>query len=240
MAKERIIFRCACGQAIAAPPEAAGKRARCPKCGRVTTVPERGEAPEAARKGPQAVEPDALVGRMCSICQNTVRPGETACLCPECRSAYHRECWDEVGGCATYGCRLMPQAAKPAEPGERTEGWGDDKTCPKCGQQIRSAAVKCRYCKARFPSALPMTPPEYREWRQQQAQLAPTRTMAIVVFVASLLGCLGPVVLLGGGIWLWQAHDALKRVGGVHQVLAYFGIGLSIIYSILMLLVFVF
>ena len=240
MAKQQIVYRCTCGQTIAAPPEAVGKRARCPKCGRVTAVPEPAAAEETTRKGPQAVEPDALVGRVCSICQNAVQPGEAACLCPECRSPYHRECWDEVGGCATYGCRQMPQAAKPAEPGARTEGWGDEKACPKCRKPIRSAAVKCRYCKAKFPSALPMTPAEFHEWRAQQAQLAPTRIMAIVVFVASLFGCLGPVVLLGGGFWLWSSHDALKRVGGVHQVLAYFGLGLSAIYSLLMLLVFVF
>jgi hypothetical protein len=206
----------------------------------VTTVPGQSAAAETTRKGPQAVEPDALVGRVCSICQSTVQPGEAACLCPECRSPYHRECWDEVGGCATYGCRLMPQAAKPAEPGERTTGWGDEKTCPKCGKIIRSAAVKCRFCRARFPSPLPMTEGQYGEWETQQARLAPTRTGAIVVFVASLLGCLGPLVLLGGGLWLWQQHEALKRVGGTHQVLAYFGLGLSAIYSLLMLLVFVF
>ncbi|MFW6108270.1 MAG: RING finger protein [bacterium] len=240
MAEERIVFRCPCGQAIAAPRQAIGKQARCPKCGRVAPVPAQTETQGPARKGPQAVEPDALVGRVCSICQNAIRPGETACLCSACRSPYHRECWDEVGGCATYGCQLMPQAAKPAEPDQRTEGWGDEKHCPRCGRTIRSAAVKCRYCKARFPSAVPMTRGEYREWRDQEAQLQPTRVMAIVVFVASLFGCLGPLVLLGGGLWLWGAHDALKRVGGVPQVLAYFGLGLSAIYSILMLVVFVF
>ena len=240
MARDRIVYRCTCGQAIAAPVQAVGRRAKCPKCGRVTVVPERAEAEEAKARGPQAVEPDALVGRVCSICQNAMQPGEEACLCPECRSPYHRECWDEVGGCATYGCRQMPQAAKPAEPGPRTEGWGDDKVCPKCGQVIRSAALKCRYCKARFPSAVPMTSEEYREWRQQRALLTPTRIVAIVVFAVSLFGCLGPLVLLGGGLWLWRSHDSLKRVGGAPQVLAYFGLGLSLIYSLLMLFVFVF
>ena len=166
----------------------------------------------------------------------TVAPGESACLCPECRSPYHRECWDEVGGCATYGCRLMPQAAKPAEAGARQEGWGDEKTCPKCSKPIRSAAVKCRHCKATFPSAVPMTQAEYHEWRAQQAELAPTRAVAIAVFVVSLFGCLGPLVLLGGGIWLWRSHDALRRVGGAYQVLAYFGVGLSVVYSVMILL----
>jgi len=239
MPDDKIIYTCACGQSISAPASAIGRRAKCPKCSRVTVVPEQSEAEETTRKGPQAVEPDALVGRVCSVCQSTVQPGEQACLCPECRSPYHRECWDEVGGCATYGCRLMPQAAKPAEPGARTDGWGDEKACPKCNRPIRSAAVKCRHCKAKFPSALPMSAEEYREWRRQQAELAPTRTVAIAVFVASLLGCLGPLVLLGGGLWLWKSHDALKRVGGAPQVLAYFGLGLSAIYSIIMLLVFV-
>ena len=42
-----INFNCACGKALAAPPEFAGKQVRCPGCGNTTAVPS-GEIPVAA------------------------------------------------------------------------------------------------------------------------------------------------------------------------------------------------
>ena len=236
MPDQKIVFECECGQRVGAPPGSAGRRARCPACGRAFTVPQRGAAGGAEAEGPLDAEPGSLVGRVCSVCQTPIDHGQAACLCPACRSPYHRECWDEIGGCATYGCDLMPQPAKPAdEGGPRSEAWGDDKTCPKCGQEIRAAAVKCRFCRASFPSAVPMTRAEYREWSDQQAQLGPTRTFAIVLFSVSLIGCLAPIMFIVGLVWLKKSHDDLKRVGGVHQVLAYFGVALSAVYSLILL-----
>ena len=216
----------------------AGRQAKCPACGQAFTVPAA-DAPAPAGSGPLAAEPGSVAGRVCAVCQTAIGHGEAACLCPACRSPYHRECWDEVGGCATYGCDLMPQPAKPAADGSpRAEAWGDEKTCPSCGRQIRAAAVKCRFCKASFPSTLPMTKGEYQEWRARQAQLDPTRKFALGLFAASLVGCLAPLVLLVGGIWLSRSRADLHRVGGVHEVLAYFGLGLSVVYCLILAIVF--
>jgi hypothetical protein len=38
----------------------------------------------------------------CSLCRQAALDEPRAC--PECRSCYHRECWDYVGRCAVYGC----------------------------------------------------------------------------------------------------------------------------------------
>jgi hypothetical protein len=259
-----IVFRCECGQRISVPDGTAGKRARCPKCGRVATIPsdraaesappaptpgERryvapprdtpsGPASAPAKQEPMAAEPDSLVGRTCGICQTPIGAGEPACICPACRSPYHRECWDEIGGCAVYGCERMPETVKAQpEEGEGPQGWGDEKTCPRCGKTIRSMAVKCRFCKARFPSGTPMTPAEYREWAATQARLRPARTHAIIVFVCSLIGCLAPVVFPVAAIWLWRTRDLLAKVGGIHQILAYGAVILSAFYCIVWVMV---
>ncbi|HUS58817.1 MAG TPA: hypothetical protein VM141_09210, partial [Planctomycetota bacterium] len=158
-----------------------------------------------------------------------------ACLCPACRAPYHRECWNEVGGCAIYGCRLMPAARKAEQDSAgRSEGWGDDKVCPRCGKQIRSAAVRCRFCRAEFPSAMPMNMREYQDWTQQQAQLKPTRTLAIVLFAVSLIGFLAPILVAAGVVWALNSRDALRRAGGFYQVMCWFGIILSVIYTLIM------
>lgn len=39
---------------------------------------------------------------LCSLCRQAALTRTHSC--PECRATVHRECWDYVGRCATYGC----------------------------------------------------------------------------------------------------------------------------------------
>jgi phage FluMu protein Com len=230
-----LTFSCRCGQVLAVPQSHAGQRVRCPKCSQVVTVPvaKREQAPTV-----QAAEPDSLLGHLCSVCQSTIATGEAAILCPSCRSPYHQECWQEVGGCATYGCEQMPEQTKAeAESSSQQEAWGDVKECPRCHKEIMAAAVKCRFCKASFPSPVPMSQAEYLAWSRQQKELAPTRSTAISLFVASLFGLAAPLVLAFGGAWVIKYRKNLRLVGGVHEVLAYAGVGLSLAFTLIFLLI---
>ncbi len=67
-----IKFRCVCGKKLSAPDGTAGKKARCPKCGHVTRVPEpiieaeiiaEEEQAEAPQEKTPASEGTELVGR---------------------------------------------------------------------------------------------------------------------------------------------------------------------------------
>lgn len=238
----QITYRCECGQKLTAPGTAAGRRGKCPKCGQLTVVPSAGGAappPAAGPGGCVTVPSDQVAGQVCQVCRSPIALGEKVCACPECRSAYHRECWDEIGGCATYGCKLMPSDAKD-EPGsaESSQGWGEEKVCPRCGKTIRSMAVKCRFCKERFPSAVPMTSAEYRAWSESQASLGPARRNAILAFVLSLFAFLAPVLLIVVGVWVWRCRKELHRIGPPHEVLAYGAVILSALYCAVMAIVF--
>jgi hypothetical protein len=229
---DSITFSCTCGQALAVRQERAGQRVRCPKCRKILSVPAEDKVAE-----PVPAEPGSLRGRHCAVCQTAIADTEDACLCPSCRSPYHRECWEEIRGCAIYGCEQMPEQPKSeSEAGEQETGWGDVKECPRCHKEIMAAAVKCRFCKATFPSSVPMSKVEYLEWSRQQKALAPTRRTAISLFIGSLLGFTAPLILVYGVAWMIKYRRILHRAGGVHELLAYAGVGLSAIYTLLFLM----
>ena len=66
----------------------------------------------------------------CPICYTLIQSGTEQTECPDCRQEYHRTCWDELGGCATYGCAKAVLGEKPAPTVRSQEGWGDPKECP--------------------------------------------------------------------------------------------------------------
>lgn len=41
---------------------------------------------------------------LCPFCQTTIKKSADTIICSVCRTPHHQECWDENGGCTTYGC----------------------------------------------------------------------------------------------------------------------------------------
>ncbi len=66
-------------------------------------------------------------GRNCPYCQCEIDAGERSIVCPTCGIPHHEECWQENGGCTTYGCENSPQVRQnqgqrpvmPTAPGNR-------------------------------------------------------------------------------------------------------------------------
>jgi len=45
------------------------------------------------------------IGKTCPYCQYIIKPNTEVVVCPACQTPHHKECWDENGGCTTYGCK---------------------------------------------------------------------------------------------------------------------------------------
>jgi hypothetical protein len=44
-------------------------------------------------------------GKICPYCHAVIKPSAKTIICPKCGIPHHKECWDENGGCTTYGCK---------------------------------------------------------------------------------------------------------------------------------------
>jgi hypothetical protein len=169
----------------------------------------------------------------CSICYTVIREdAEASTACPECHQDYHRSCWTEIGGCATYGCKQAAVAQKPAVPVVVGAGWGDTKQCPSCGQHISSSLLVCM-CGARFPWADPMTNAEYVRWRDDQAALKSARTLLIWLFILSMLVVTSPVTGPIAGIYAFAKRKRLAGSGGPYLAMGYGSAALGVLYGVL-------
>jgi hypothetical protein len=171
---------------------------------------------------------------ICPVCQSGIAVGEAMVDCPVCRQMHHRECWQEVGGCGTYGCEKAPKSEKnAAEP--PLSAWGDNKTCPVCNEKIKAIAVKCRYCGTEFDTVDPLTLRDVFKKDHRREKAKGFRQKIVVLFILSLIGCLAPLIAVVSACIILPKRRELAKEGPVYLVLGYSALGISVVYSILML-----
>ncbi|HET9626216.1 MAG TPA: hypothetical protein VFP84_32865 [Kofleriaceae bacterium] len=172
----------------------------------------------------------------CSICYTVLTANEPATQCPECQQDYHQSCWNEIGGCGSYGCKHAAVAEKPPLPVLVGAGWGDAKPCPACQAEIGSSLLVCR-CGAKFPWADPMTVPEYQAWLADQAAVASARRWLITLFVLSLVGVLAPITGPIAGIYAAVKRKKLAGTGGTYLAMGYGSAAIGALFAILIVVV---
>lgn len=225
------IITCECGAQVRLPSDAASRTLRCPKCkaGIALTVDARVLASTQLSAG----DP----GATCPICQTGIGEDEFAVTCPQCHQIHHRECWSEVGGCSTYGCTQAPAIDKSnATAVQPNSAWGDEKKCPACGENIKSIALRCRYCGTDFDTVDPMSARDLRRQAERTEALKKFKATIAVLFIVSLIGLFAPLTGLVGAAIILPKRNELVKCGPLFQVLAYASLGLSALYSILMVL----
>jgi len=51
---------------------------------------------------------------LCPYCRFPIEGSRPVIRCPQCGTPHHRECWQENGGCTTYGCSAGPSGLRAA------------------------------------------------------------------------------------------------------------------------------
>jgi hypothetical protein len=120
---------------------------------------------------------NTVVGKTCPYCQTPIQSGEPVVLCHLCGMPHHTDCWQENGGCTTFGCGGAPAAnasQRRATPSYQTAPvyqaapalqWTHDGRliCPTCRYIMDPFEVTCRRCanlRRQAPPALLQSAPE--------------------------------------------------------------------------------
>ncbi|MCS7303753.1 MAG: hypothetical protein NZ602_01420 [Thermoguttaceae bacterium] len=158
---------------------------------------------------------------LCPICQCPLQPQEPATACPECRTQYHYDCWQENKGCAIYGCSQVPPTETYSPLEIPPAYWGQEhRPCPACGAQILAAAIRCRHCGATFPSGQLEDPQTYQQRIQLQNRLPGLCKAVIWHFILSVIPCTSPVGALVGGLWRVVHRAELRSLPPIHAALS--------------------
>ena len=172
----------------------------------------------------------------CTICHTLIKEGDETAHCSECENVYHQSCWDEMGGCATYGCAEAPVAEKTAPTSGQGRGWGDTKRCPGCGREINSSVLVC-LCGAQFPYADPMTHEAYVEYLEDMGARRSARNLLLLLFLLTAAGLPGPITGPLAGVYAYRKRGLLTGQAGAYVALgigtALLGLGYAVIFCLL-------
>ena len=112
----------------------------CPSCGVLV---------EEVKSNPAESPTDQEEKSICPVCCSPILPEEEKLVCPDCQMAYHKECWNDNNGCATYGCRsagcLNPPPLKVDVNGADSSG-SEKLFCPHCGVSLTAGTAFCWSC----------------------------------------------------------------------------------------------
>ena len=179
------------------------------------------------------------MNRICSICQAPFMQDDHVVACRGCDAHYHEECWNEIRGCGTYGCKYARVSDKaPSQNETDMTYWGQrTKPCPACKEVININELTCPFCHEKFDTIAPLTEKDIRKQEIEEPQdIRDSRIIAVIIFAAGLLGVTAPFALAIGGIWYSVNRTKLRKSSPVFGFLALAGLGISIFYTLFILL----
>ncbi len=187
---------------------------------------------------PANVRPKRIPGQLCPICQTGIAAAETATFCPDCKTIYHADCWNDNQGCAVYGCSQVPPKEQKTSLEIPVSYWGQQhKPWPVCGQQIQAIALRCRHCGATFASQRPEETGEFfnRLTKEHSAEMA--KGKVIWVFILCAIPFTAPIAAIAALFWYLNKKEAINAMPAMYSAMVKIGIvvGLGLTAAIILI-----
>lgn len=197
------------------------------------------EPPEPFRPGAMRAN-RRIAGKVCAICQSEIQIGEQVNVCEHCRLPFHVSCWEENGGCGTYGCEAAPSTALQTSDADlsldlQQAAGAEENTvvCPQCGQINSRDGGYCSSCGADLTAVAAGSPQpnaaRAREGAKYAVNKEPWLAAVLSLIVVGLgqfyngdakkgalmLGCaivggLMSATILWFAVGIWSAIDAYR------------------------------
>jgi len=98
--------------------------------------------------------------KICPYCQSKIKDDLDMTVCSLCGTPHHKECYEENGGCTTYGCKNNPSTVKPDTINPNAVDVGSltlpaarvlvTQTkliqCPECKKEVEENSHYCKHC----------------------------------------------------------------------------------------------
>jgi hypothetical protein len=236
-----IRMKCPCGKVYNFADRFSGTVTKCVICDRELIISDsnRREAEANQNTEPVAV-PEAPMETMsrdisdnsASLCQICLCPLEEIgplTQCPECKTIYHTECWQENGGCGIYGCTHVPAIENHNDLEEPISYWGrETKPCPECKEEIMATALRCRHCGTIFESADPAYAEQLYSTQGARTSLPGMKRRTIVLFIFCLIPFSAAIAALIALGWK-KAHAAeFRRLPSMYEALCNIGVAIGL------------
>ncbi len=120
----------------------------CPYCG------EKIEQDCPASPG-NAIQADKCI---CPVCSSEIQPTDEKIMCPDCKMSYHKDCWNDNNGCATYGCKSAGCLNPPPMKIDVTDfsNDSDQKSIAASSPMQESESIECPFCHTKLAEGTQM------------------------------------------------------------------------------------
>lgn len=117
---------------------------QCPRCKQAIDI---SDLPQFMFQCPgcnEEIDLSRLREQTCPICCGEFVADDSIVICPDCKTVYHSECWDENRGCSTYGCNSTKHLeTHTTSVDDAASGMIE---CPFCGASHASTDQVCPSC----------------------------------------------------------------------------------------------
>ena len=226
------VVSCTCGAKIKLPEVRSSQAFRCPRCKAELTARRR--KPDRHVGSGRSAQPGCNLSDLSDDRSARTRPRSFVRLATRCTTA---SAGPTSAAVRLMAAKMLPRPTRSAPVETPRSAWGETKKCPACGEKIKSIALRCRYCGTEFDTVDPLSLKDLRKQvkKGERLQVDTHPGGRSCSFFRSSAASL-PLIAIAATAYVLLQRDVIAKAGPSYLVMGYSAMGISYLYSILMVL----